>query len=351
MVQYPAFHSSSFFARFLYEEKTKHERIAECLVTEAIIDLPHCYNNEHHRWILNSAAAIIGVRISEFLDRPIFAALSYSPFPPHVRNVLVFEFGSGGLSLPYSRSPARQPPSNRCGLHRSYGCPLGINGEEMEDKFGIEIKESGANSSASTLLAIWRRMLSVPASLRRREPSFLQGKYGVRSLLGFRLGSGHALNLHWLERTSPSAYCKQPRDELIQEHSSENLRLTWQLRAMTKPWMIPYHSHTRCWRKMITVVKPGKGIAFDTMADWQRGWAEMDKVDELKEMEMKQMHFGANCVQQLKERLEFSLVISTQVGIANAEKFCIAFKTAHEKLVHNELSLEAAKRFIGTAHD
>ncbi|KAH0458830.1 hypothetical protein IEQ34_011644 [Dendrobium chrysotoxum] len=37
-----------------------------------------------------------------------------------------------------------------------------------------------------------------------------------------------------------------------------------------------------------------------------------------------------------------------KVGPANAERFCAAFKTVHEKLVYKELSLEAAQRFIST---
>ncbi|KAG0475424.1 hypothetical protein HPP92_015110 [Vanilla planifolia] len=81
--------------------------------------------------------------------------------------------------------------------------------------------------------------------------------------------------------------------------------------------------------------------AQDNMADWQRGWAEMDKIDELKENGNEADAFWSK-LRSAAER---------KVGTANAEKFCIAFKTAHEKLVHNELSLEAAKRFIGTAHD
>ncbi|KAG0473757.1 hypothetical protein HPP92_015614 [Vanilla planifolia] len=190
-----------FFARYLYEEKTKHERIAECVVTEAIIDLPHCYNNEHHRWILNSAAAIIGVRISEFLDRPIFAALSYSPFPPHVRNVLVFEFGSGGLCSSLLEVQRGNLGITVVASHRSYGCPLvELMGEEMEDKFGIEIKESGAELfSVNAACDLAKNALCSGQPRAVVNLSFLQGKYGVQiSPQVFDLAQVTQLNLHWI---------------------------------------------------------------------------------------------------------------------------------------------------------
>ncbi|XP_020682410.1 uncharacterized protein LOC110099559 [Dendrobium catenatum] len=77
--------------------------------------------------------------------------------------------------------------------------------------------------------------------------------------------------------------------------------------------------------------------AQDEVTEWMKGWTEMDKMDELKETKSQDAFWS-----KLRAAAE------SKVGPANAERFCAAFKTVHEKLVYKELSLEAAQRFIST---
>ncbi|KAI0504041.1 hypothetical protein KFK09_014988 [Dendrobium nobile] len=77
--------------------------------------------------------------------------------------------------------------------------------------------------------------------------------------------------------------------------------------------------------------------AQDEVTEWMKGWTEMDKMDELKETKSQDAFWS-----KLRAAAE------RKVGPANAERFCAAFKTVHEKLVYKELSLEAAQRFLST---
>ncbi|PKA50516.1 hypothetical protein AXF42_Ash013731 [Apostasia shenzhenica] len=76
----------------------------------------------------------------------------------------------------------------------------------------------------------------------------------------------------------------------------------------------------------------------DEMADWQKGWNEMDKKDELQEDKSEDKFWS-----KLRGAAE------RKVGSENADRFCSAFKTLHKRLVYEELSLEAAQRFVGAA--
>ncbi|KAG0475417.1 hypothetical protein HPP92_015103 [Vanilla planifolia] len=133
-----------FFADFLSKEKAKHESIRGRIVTEALIDLPLGFNVELRRSTLLYAATSIGVRIQEFLDRPILAALCYFPFRPHVRKVLVFEIGNGVLCSSLLKIQRGNLGITVVASEHSYGCPLvKFVGKKIKRSLGIEIQQYG----------------------------------------------------------------------------------------------------------------------------------------------------------------------------------------------------------------
>ncbi|KAK8968959.1 hypothetical protein KSP40_PGU012270 [Platanthera guangdongensis] len=79
-------------------------------------------------------------------------------------------------------------------------------------------------------------------------------------------------------------------------------------------------------------------FAQDEVTEWQKGWQEMDKKDELNENESEDAFWS-----------KFRAAAERKVGLTNAERFCSAFKTVHKKLVYEKLSLEAARRFVATS--
>ncbi|XP_010271888.1 PREDICTED: uncharacterized protein LOC104607841 isoform X2 [Nelumbo nucifera] len=79
--------------------------------------------------------------------------------------------------------------------------------------------------------------------------------------------------------------------------------------------------------------------ARNEVIDWQNAWNEEDK----KEGETQGIDWGAD---SFWEKLRSAAV--EKVGPAQAESFCKAFQKVHKRLVHEELSLDAAKRFLNS---
>ncbi|XP_042402617.1 uncharacterized protein LOC121992365 [Zingiber officinale] len=77
----------------------------------------------------------------------------------------------------------------------------------------------------------------------------------------------------------------------------------------------------------------------DEVMEWKNTWNRMDEKDNSNETESDDAFW-----QKLRRAAE------GKVGPKRAEKFCEAFRMAHEKLVNKELSAEAARRFINNGH-
>ncbi|GMY15991.1 hypothetical protein FCV25MIE_11230 [Fagus crenata] len=75
------------------------------------------------------------------------------------------------------------------------------------------------------------------------------------------------------------------------------------------------------------------------MKDWQNAWDEGDQ----KEVEIQGISHHDAFWGKLKSAAEM------KVGAAEAERFCKAFQRIHRKLVHEELSLDAAQSFINSS--
>ncbi|KAG0473756.1 hypothetical protein HPP92_015101 [Vanilla planifolia] len=189
---------SLFFANFLAMERTKEERITGRAVTDAIIDLPTCYNV--NRSVIVSAAASIGIRIREFLERPIFAALAYAPFQQNVRKVLVFEFGGGTLCsslLDVQRSDGiitilASEPINGCPLFKFLRRELGIQSQEHGSIFRRLYAESERVKNA----------LCSGQPIGKVDVRFLQRRPGVKMLPPVvNLDMLTNLNLHSIRRS------------------------------------------------------------------------------------------------------------------------------------------------------
>ncbi|KAJ4724480.1 Octanoyltransferase [Melia azedarach] len=73
--------------------------------------------------------------------------------------------------------------------------------------------------------------------------------------------------------------------------------------------------------------------------EWQDAWEEGDK----KQTENQ----GTNLHDAFWEKLK--LAAASKVGAAEAEKFCQAFRQIHKKLVHEGLSLDAARNYINSS--
>ncbi|XP_028944536.1 uncharacterized protein [Malus domestica] len=82
-----------------------------------------------------------------------------------------------------------------------------------------------------------------------------------------------------------------------------------------------------------------KSAQHEEHKEWQDAWDEGDKIEVEK--------------QGLEEHGEFweklKLVAERKVGAAEAERFCKAFQRIHKKLVYEELSLDAAQKFLNSA--
>ncbi|KAM5584921.1 hypothetical protein ABKV19_004344 [Rosa sericea] len=75
------------------------------------------------------------------------------------------------------------------------------------------------------------------------------------------------------------------------------------------------------------------------LKEWQDAWDEGEKKDVEKETRDEHDAFW--------EKLK--LVAERKVGATEAERFCKAFQRVHEKLVYEELSLDAAKTFLNSS--
>ncbi|XP_050112932.1 uncharacterized protein LOC126591325 isoform X2 [Malus sylvestris] len=73
--------------------------------------------------------------------------------------------------------------------------------------------------------------------------------------------------------------------------------------------------------------------------EWQDAWDEGDKIEVEKQ--------GLDEHGEFWEKLK--LVAERKVGAAEAERFCKAFQRIHKKLVYEELSLDAAQKFLNSA--
>ncbi|XP_034222228.1 uncharacterized protein LOC117632769 isoform X2 [Prunus dulcis] len=73
--------------------------------------------------------------------------------------------------------------------------------------------------------------------------------------------------------------------------------------------------------------------------EWQDAWDEGDK----KEVEKQGLDQHGAFWEKLK------LVAERKVGEAEAERFCKAFQQIHKKLVYEELSLDAAQKFLNSS--
>ncbi|CAL9173684.1 unnamed protein product [Musa hybrid cultivar] len=73
----------------------------------------------------------------------------------------------------------------------------------------------------------------------------------------------------------------------------------------------------------------------DEVTEWKNAWNQMDEKDGSSETENDDPFW-----QKLR------LAAERKMGAAKAEKFCEAFRMAHEKLVYKELSSDAAQRFV-----
>ncbi|MCL7034221.1 hypothetical protein MKW94_005139 [Papaver nudicaule] len=82
------------------------------------------------------------------------------------------------------------------------------------------------------------------------------------------------------------------------------------------------------------------GTTQDELTEWQNNW-DLDEGN-TKETEA----LGINHQDPFWEKLK--LAAEKKVGPESAEKFCKAFQTIHKKLVFNELSEDAAQRFINS---
>ncbi|XP_058107422.1 uncharacterized protein LOC131251004 isoform X3 [Magnolia sinica] len=79
--------------------------------------------------------------------------------------------------------------------------------------------------------------------------------------------------------------------------------------------------------------------AKDELTKWQDAWGEADK----QESETQ----GIDREDPFWNKLR--LAAERKVGAANADRFCKAFQRVHAKLVYEELSSDAARRFINSA--
>ncbi|XP_058107421.1 uncharacterized protein LOC131251004 isoform X2 [Magnolia sinica] len=75
------------------------------------------------------------------------------------------------------------------------------------------------------------------------------------------------------------------------------------------------------------------------LTKWQDAWGEADK----QESETQ----GIDREDPFWNKLR--LAAERKVGAANADRFCKAFQRVHAKLVYEELSSDAARRFINSA--
>ncbi|CAD5182491.1 uncharacterized protein LOC135633150 isoform X1 [Musa acuminata AAA Group] len=73
----------------------------------------------------------------------------------------------------------------------------------------------------------------------------------------------------------------------------------------------------------------------EQVTEWKNAWNQMDEKDGSSETENDDPFW-----QKLR------LAAERKMGAAKAEKFCEAFRMAHEKLVYKELSSDAAQRFV-----
>lgn len=78
----------------------------------------------------------------------------------------------------------------------------------------------------------------------------------------------------------------------------------------------------------------------DELTEWRNNW-DLDE-ENTRETEV----LGINHQDAFWERLK--LAAEKKVGPESAEKFCKAFQTIYKKLVFNELSEDAAQRFINS---
>ncbi|KAL6276621.1 hypothetical protein ACE6H2_020222 [Prunus campanulata] len=82
-----------------------------------------------------------------------------------------------------------------------------------------------------------------------------------------------------------------------------------------------------------------KSAQYEEVKEWQDAWDEGDK----KEVEKQGLDQHGAFWEKLK------LVAERKVGEAEAEKFCKAFQRIHKKLVYEELSLDAAQKFLNSS--
>ncbi|XP_062172526.1 uncharacterized protein LOC133878053 isoform X2 [Alnus glutinosa] len=73
--------------------------------------------------------------------------------------------------------------------------------------------------------------------------------------------------------------------------------------------------------------------------EWQDAWDEGDKREVENQGNSKDDAFW----------MKLKLAAERKVGAAEAERFCTAFQRIHKKLVHEELSLDAARSFISSS--
>ncbi|CAL9000384.1 unnamed protein product [Prunus brigantina] len=82
-----------------------------------------------------------------------------------------------------------------------------------------------------------------------------------------------------------------------------------------------------------------KSAQHEEVKEWQDAWDEGDK----KEVEKQGLDQHGAFWEKLK------LVAERKVGEAEAERFCKAFQQVHKKLVYEELSLDAAQKFLNSS--
>ncbi|XP_059431195.1 uncharacterized protein LOC132164668 isoform X2 [Corylus avellana] len=73
--------------------------------------------------------------------------------------------------------------------------------------------------------------------------------------------------------------------------------------------------------------------------EWQDAWEEEGKRETENQGNSKDDAFW----------VKLKLVAERKVGAAEAERFCKSFQRIHKKLVHEELSLDAARSFINSS--